>query len=152
MRVYHTTSRDSNLTVKPRGMFDPRQDTIRPLYHRQPMGIILQQYPGNGSQHGYESNNFVGCSLIWIDSWEAPCFHGSKFHLREIYRYLSSWIWNERMNRSGYRNINNNRLLDGTVFDWLKKRWRISKINHFLLCKERFVKVIIIINYQFNLE
>lgn len=32
-RVYHT-SRDSNLTVKPRGMFDPRQDTIRPLYHR----------------------------------------------------------------------------------------------------------------------
>lgn len=32
-RVCHT-SRDSNLTVKPRGMFDPRQDTIRPLYHR----------------------------------------------------------------------------------------------------------------------
>lgn len=51
--------------------------------------------------------------LIWIDSRQLPCFHGSKFHLREIHRYPRSFLMNMERNESKWlsRNINNNWLL-----------------------------------------
>lgn len=94
-------------------MFDPRRDTIRtslsPATHGHNFATVSL---GNGSLHGYESNNFVGCSVNLDRFTRTSLFPRIEISL-EGNPSIPPFLVNMERNESKWlsRNINNNWLL-----------------------------------------